>query len=141
MKSLSSCFPWCDERGFDRIDNLHSGSVFIYMNNNGAWEPFPGPDGKLPDGRDFKLYPSFLTEGDLFGHSVDISKDEDGSHTLIVGSPGKSHPLTGEANTGSVYVFNLAPIHSAGMKRPKPATTANVPNVNLGLRIRPPMAR
>ncbi|MBC02971.1 MAG: hypothetical protein CMJ34_06675 [Phycisphaerae bacterium] len=100
--------PWCDERGFDRDNSLYAGAVYVYQKTDQGWAPFPGLDGlPLPGGRDFKLFPSGLQPGDLFGHSVDISKNEDDSHTLVVGAPGTRHATTGQADTGSVYVFQL----------------------------------
>ena len=98
----------CDDRGFDRGELLHSGSVYIYQRDGTDWKPFPDVTGKpFPDGRLFKLFPSFAQAGDQFGSSVSISKDENGKHTLVVGAPGARHAGTGAADTGTVHLFEL----------------------------------
>ena len=100
--------PLCDDRGFDRGELLHSGSVYIYQRDGTDWKPFPDVTGKpFPDGRLFKLFPSFAQAGDQFGSSVSISKDDNGKHTLVVGAPGARHAITGAADTGTVHLFEL----------------------------------
>ena len=99
--------PHCDERGSTRSGDF-AGAVYVYQRAGESWEPFSDING-LPfeDGRDFKLFPSGLQAGDFFGWSVDLAKNEDGSHSLVVGAPGTRHAENGRSDTGTVYLFEL----------------------------------
>jgi len=72
---------------FDDVRGWHSGLVYVFERNGGAWT------------KQAKLVPDDGVEGDEFGMSVSISGD-----TIVVGSPGDDINMD-NYDGGSAYVF------------------------------------
>jgi len=73
---------------FDDVRGWHSGLVYVFERNGGAWT------------KQAKLVPDDGVEGDEFGMSVSISGD-----TIVVGSPGDDINHMDDYDSGSAYVF------------------------------------